>query len=105
MKCREAYPPPADLLKRLGIKPGAVPVIYKEKGCPECGGTGYKGRLGLHELLVMNDEIRKLITDSPSVEDLKAAARASGTRSLQTDGFLKVLKGLTSISEVVRVTT
>jgi type II secretory ATPase GspE/PulE/Tfp pilus assembly ATPase PilB-like protein len=105
MKCREAYPPPADLLKRLGLKPGAVPVIYKEKGCPECGGTGYKGRLGLHELLVFNDDIRKLITDSPSVEDLKAAARAAGTRSLQTDGFLKVLKGLTSLSEVVRVTT
>ncbi len=105
MKCREAYPPPPDLLKRLGLKPEAVPVIYKEKGCPECGGTGYKGRIGIHELMVMTDDIRKLITDSPSIEHLKAATRAAGTRSLQTDGFLKVLKGQTSISEVVRVTT
>jgi general secretion pathway protein E len=105
MKCREAYPPPPDLLKRLGLKPDAVPVIYKEKGCPECGGSGYKGRIGIHELMVVNDDIRKLITASPSIEHLKAATRAAGTRSLQTDGFLKVLKGQTSISEVVRVTT
>lgn len=107
MHCREPYAPPADLLARLGIKPGTVEKIYRErdKGCEQCGGTGYKGRIGLHELLVMNDDIRRLITPQPSVEDLRAAARHAGTRSLQTDGLLKVMRGVTSVKEVVRVTT
>jgi type II secretory ATPase GspE/PulE/Tfp pilus assembly ATPase PilB-like protein len=107
MHCREPYAPPADLLARLGIKPGTVEKIYREhaKGCEHCGGTGYKGRIGLHELLVMNDDIRRLITPQPSVEDLRAAARHAGTRSLQTDGLLKVMRGVTSMKEVVRVTT
>jgi type II secretory ATPase GspE/PulE/Tfp pilus assembly ATPase PilB-like protein len=104
-KCKEAYPPPPDLLKKFGLKPGSIEKIYREKGCEECGGSGYKGRVGLHELMVMNDDIRKLITAQPSVQDLKIAARKSGTRSLQTDGMMKVFKGITSINEVVRVTT
>jgi len=104
-QCKEAYPPPADLLQRLGVKPGVVKQIYREKGCEACGGSGYKGRLGLHELMVMNEDIRKLITAEPNINDLKVATRKAGTRSLQTDGFMKVLKGLTSINEIVRVTT
>jgi general secretion pathway protein E len=104
-ECKEGYPPPADLLKRFGVKPGAIPVIYREKGCGACGGSGYKGRLGLHELMVMNDDIRKLITAEPNMNDLKAAARKSGTRSLQTDGMMKVFKGVTSVNEIIRVTT
>jgi type II secretory ATPase GspE/PulE/Tfp pilus assembly ATPase PilB-like protein len=103
--CKEPYEPPADLLARLAIKPGVVKTIYREKGCEACGGSGYKGRTGLHELLVMNDEIRGLITAQPSIQDLRAAARRNQTRSLQTDGLLKVMKGLTSVNEVVRVTT
>jgi type II secretory ATPase GspE/PulE/Tfp pilus assembly ATPase PilB-like protein len=104
-QCKEAYPPPSDLLERLGIKPGVVKQIYREKGCDACGGSGYKGRLGLHELLVMNDDIRKLITAEPNMNDLKIAARKAGTRSLQTDGLMKVLKGLTSVNEIIRVTS
>jgi general secretion pathway protein E len=104
-ECKEGYPPPPDLLKRFGVKPGAIPQIYREKGCGACGGSGYKGRLGLHELMVMNDDIRKLITAEPDINELKVAARKSGTRSLQTDGMMKVFKGLTSVNEIVRVTT
>lgn len=103
--CKEPYPPPADLMAKLGIKPGTVEVIYREKGCDACGGTGYKGRTGLHELLVMNGEIGGLITAHPDVQALRAAARRNNTRSLQSDGLLKVFKGVTSISEVNRVTT
>lgn len=103
--CKEPYEPPADLLARLAIKPGVVKTIYREKGCEACGGSGYKGRTGLHELLVMNDEIRGLITAQPSIQNLRAAARKNQTRSLQTDGLLKVMKGLTSVNEVIRVTT
>jgi len=104
-RCKEPYPPPDELLKRLGVKPGVVQQIYREKGCDACGGTGYKGRLGLHELMVMNNDIRKLITADPAINELKAATRKAGTRSLQTDGLLKVLRGLTSVNEVNRVTT
>ncbi len=104
-KCREPYPPPNDLIKKVGLKPGVIKQIYKEKGCEECGNAGFKGRMGLHELMVMNDQIRELITDSPSIEELKRATRKAGTKSLQTDGLLKVLKGATSLTEVVRVTT
>jgi len=104
-QCKQAYEPPPELLKRLGVKPGVVKQIYREKGCDACGGSGYKGRLGLHELMGMNDDIRKLITAEPDINSLKAATRKAGTRSLQTDGFLKVLKGQTSVNEVIRVTT
>ncbi len=104
-QCKEAYPPPQDLLDRLGVKPGAIKQIYREKGCEACGGSGYKGRLGLHELMVMNDDIRKLITAEPNINELKQATRRAGTRSLQTDGLMKVLKGLTSVNEIIRVTS
>ena len=104
-QCRQAVAPPPDLLQKLGIKPTAVKHIYKERGCKACGNTGFKGRVGLHELLVMNDDIRGLIVPQPSMQDLRAAARRNKTRSLQTDGMLKVVEGITSISEVVRVTT
>jgi type II secretory ATPase GspE/PulE/Tfp pilus assembly ATPase PilB-like protein len=104
-QCKEAYPPPSDLLQRLGVKPGVIKQIYREKGCESCGGSGYKGRLGLHELMVMNDDIRKLITAEPNMNDLKIAARKAGTRSLQTDGLMKVIKGLTSVNEIIRVTS
>jgi len=87
------------------LKPGAIPHIYREKGCEQCGGTGYRGRTGVHELLVMNDAIRGLITPSPSVNDLKKAAVASGTLTLQIDGLMKVIQGETSVNEILRVTT
>lgn len=102
--CREPYEPPPDLLKKLGVPAGVVKTIFKSKGCDMCGQIGFKGRVGIHELMVMNDAIRSLITESPQVEALKRAARKAGTRSLQTDGLLKVLKGLTSVDEIVRVT-
>jgi general secretion pathway protein E len=105
IKCRQPNPPPPDLLKRMGLKPEMVKVIYTEKGCPECGGSGYKGRMGLHELLLMNDGIRGLITASPNIQELKVAAKKAGVVPLQMDGILKVLKGATTMSEVVRVTT
>ena len=103
--CREAYPPPPDFFKRTGLRPEVCKVIYRSKGCPECGNTGYKGRVGLHELMVVNPEIQGLITAHPNVTELRAAARKAGTRSLQTDGMLKVVAGVTSIDEVLRVTT
>lgn len=102
--CREPYAPPADLLKKLGVPNGVIKSIYKGKGCETCSEIGFKGRVGIHELLVMNDEVRSLVTESPQIEALKRAARKAGTKPLQIDGLLKVLKGLTSIDEIIRVT-
>ncbi len=103
--CKEPCAPPDGMLKKFKLKPGAVPHIYRAKGCDECGGTGYRGRMGIHELLVLNNEIRSLIRPSPSITDLKKAALDSGTLTLQLDGLLKVIQGETSVDEILRVTT
>jgi general secretion pathway protein E len=103
--CREPYATPQAILDRFKLPRNKVPHIYKEKGCVNCRGTGYRGRLGIHELLVMNDPVRQLITPQPSINDLRAVAGRNGTQFLKMDGLLKVLKGLTSIAEIQRVTT
>jgi type II secretory ATPase GspE/PulE/Tfp pilus assembly ATPase PilB-like protein len=103
--CREPYPTPPAILERFKLNRDRVPYIYKEKGCAKCRGTGYRGRLGIHELLVMSDPLRKLITAQPSINDLRGAAGHGGTQFLKLDGMLKVLKGQTSVTEVQRVTT
>jgi len=103
--CREPYATPQAILDRFKLPRNKVPYIYKEKGCVNCRGTGYRGRLGIHELLVMNDPVRQLIIPQPSINDLRAVAGRNGTQFLKVDGLLKVLKGLTSIAEIQRVTT
>lgn len=103
--CKEACEPPSGMLKKFNLKPGAIPHVFREKGCDKCGGTGYRGRTGIHELLVMNDAIRGLITTHPSINDLKKAAVQSGTHTLQIDGLFKVIQGETSVNEILRVTT
>ena len=78
--------------------------IYRAKGCRQCRGTGYSGRLGIYELLVTNDEIRVLASERRGTNEIRKAAIASGMRTLRQDGWLKVARGLTSIEEVLRVT-
>ena len=104
-KCKQKCAPPPGLLKKFKVRDGEIDHIYREKGCEHCRGTGFKGRMGIHELLVMNDGIRDLITSQPVVGDLKKAAIANGTQTLQIDGLMKVIKGQTSVSEILRVTT
>jgi len=78
--------------------------IYRPQGCRACRGTGYRGRLGIYELLVTNDDIRQLASDRASSQRVKKAAMAGGMRTLRQDGWLKVARGKTSIDEVLRVT-
>lgn len=104
--CREAYMPseeevPADF--PLEDYTAGQP-IYRAKGCRQCRGTGYAGRLGIYELLVTNDEIRVLASERRGTNEIRKAAIASGMRTLRQDGWLKVARGLTSIEEVLRVT-
>ncbi len=103
--CKERCSPPDGMVKKLNLKPGAVPLIYRERGCEKCGGSGYRGRMGIHELLVMNNDIRSLVRPSPSITDLRKAALKSGTLTLQIDGLFKVIQGETSVNEILRVTT
>ncbi len=103
-KCKEPYPAPAEFRQKLGVPEDKEVTIYREKGCPACHGTGYKGRTGVHELLVFDNAIRELLVAHPSIQAIRAAARKAGTRTLQEAGISKVLAGITSINEIVRVT-
>ncbi|MEW6214732.1 MAG: type II secretion system ATPase GspE [Nitrospirota bacterium] len=78
--------------------------LWAEKGCEYCSGTGYRGRIGIFELLLITDEIRELIMERATVRELKEKAVSSGMRTLRQDGIEKVKKGITTIDEVIRVT-
>lgn len=94
-------------LKELGIEPGSVKTpgtLFKGKGCQACGTTGYRGRLGIYEILEVNEKIRNFIASSDfKLDGLKNLARSLGMRSMFEDGLLKVGQGLTTIEEVMRV--
>ncbi len=104
--CKESYTPNVDELYALGLKGTETKdaKLYRGRGCKECNHSGYKGRIGIFELLNNTDEIRELIikkTPSPVIRDL---ARKNGMKLLREDGILKALEGITTISEVVRIT-
>ena len=103
-ECKEAYKPTPEFLKSAGIPADKVNVFYKEKGCPACNGTGYRGRTGVHELMIFDKAIRELIVGQPSIQAIRTAARKAGMRTLQEAGLLKVIAGITSVNEVIRVT-
>jgi general secretion pathway protein E len=102
--CKEPYMPKAEFLRKHGIPADKVKAFYREKGCPECHGTGYRGRTGVYELLIFDNTIRTLLSARPSIDDLRSAARKSGMRSLTESGLAKVLMGITSVNEIKRVT-
>lgn len=78
--------------------------FYKAKGCDKCNNEGYRGRLGIYEVLEMNESIGKLVTSNASADDIEKKAREEGMRTMGEDGFIKVVQGITSIEEVMRVT-
>ncbi len=77
--------------------------LYKGKGCESCGGTGYRGRIGIYELLVVTPEIQELITRRASSTELNRQGRKQGLKLLFDDGFEKVKAGMTTIEELMRV--
>jgi len=78
--------------------------VLRGKGCDRCRKTGYTGRLGIYELMVMDDSLRDLVTSNPDVTHLRKLCRERGLVTLRTDGFTKVMKGLTTVDEILRVT-
>ncbi len=106
--CKEPYKPKAEFLKSAGVPEDKVDVFYRppkdpEQVCATCGGTGYVGRTGIFELLVINDNLRELIRENPSANAIKAEARKNGLVYLREDGLRQVMVGKTSIEELVRV--
>ncbi len=108
--CCEMYVPTIDELVAARISPEMAQaregmVVYRKVGCPRCNRTGYKGRIGIYQLLVMNDELESLAALSATREDIDRAAYANGMRSLWDDGIAKAAAGLTSVEELARVVT
>jgi type IV pilus assembly protein PilB len=88
----------------LGVAPKKRIRVYKPVGCTKCFGTGYRGRVGLYEVLVVDDDLRDLVATGGTVLEIQRAARAKGVGSLRDDGVRKVLDGITSYLELLRVT-
>ena len=100
-KCKEAYYPPREVLLKYFRPEGLTDVpFFRGRGCPHCRGTGYRGRVAFHELVVITEEIRQMISDRRSVQEITRAAMKSGYRPLRYDGLNKVLLGLTTIEEI-----
>ncbi|MCD6309982.1 MAG: Flp pilus assembly complex ATPase component TadA, partial [Candidatus Eremiobacteraeota bacterium] len=102
-KCREAYPAPKDVVEMLGLPYTEDLKFYKGKGCKTCGFTGYHGRTGIFEVLTLNDPIKDLIYKEASALAITEAARKHGMKMLMEDAINKVLKGITTPEEVLRV--
>ena len=103
--CRTPYRPTQDELSRLGIIPDSLPggTLFRGGGCPSCLETGYKGRQGIYELFVLDDEIAHLVNTREDAATIREAGRKKGMRTLIDDGRRKVLEGVTTIEEVLRV--
>jgi type IV pilus assembly protein PilB len=104
--CRTKFEPSADLLMELNLTPDMVrgKDFFYGKGCDRCNNTGHRGRFGIHELLVMSDDMRDLISSGASTDALRNAARKMGMHTLRDSGMRALHRGLTTIEEVVRET-
>lgn len=104
--CKEGYEPDHnDLPSDFPLEEaGQVPIVYRGKGCRGCRQTGYRGRTGIHELLVTTDEIRDLIVNRTNASHIRSEALQQGMITLRRDGWRKVLEGITTLDEVTRVT-
>jgi general secretion pathway protein E len=101
--CRTPYKPPAEEQQTYEKEMGnASTIFYTGTGCNLCANTGYRGRIGVYELIVMSEEIRKMLRSHASTSDIRAQAMAEGMVTMKHDGMLKVKEGITSVSEVMR---
>jgi len=105
-KCKEAYTPSETELMELALTPEDIKdrQFYRGTGCEFCKNTGYKGRTGLYEIMVLDDEMRDMIMKSASTQVLREAARKRGSRSLRQAGLMSIYDGITTIDEVVQET-
>ncbi len=105
-QCKEVYAPDTKVLQALGINEieAAGMTFYKGAGCPKCNGIGYKGRMGIFEMFVVNEELQQMIYEARTLVELRQKARELGMRTMREDGIRKVGSGLTTADEVLKVT-
>jgi len=106
LSCKEAYTPSLEQLMELELRPEDVKdrVFYYGKGCENCNNTGYKGRQGIYEIMLLDDEMRDMIVKHASTQILRHESKKRGMRTLRTSGLMAIYDGVTSIEEVVRET-
>lgn len=105
-KCKEPYTATEQELMHAQFPydpTQGLPTLYRPAGCTSCGGTGYKGRMALHEVMTVTEQIERMVTEHASSEEVARVARDQGMVTLRTDGMAKVRMGLTSVAEVLRV--
>src|SRR5947209_3357584 len=105
-KCKEPYIPEAAELATLAWDSDSadeLPTLYRAVGCPACGRTGFHGRFAIHEVLLVTEEVERLIVDRAHTEDIKKVALAQGMKTLRQTGMAQALAGTTSIEEILRV--
>jgi type IV pilus assembly protein PilB len=107
VNCRRQYTPPAEILRALDISETAAAAIpfYKAVGCDQCNHTGYRGRIGVYEVMRITDRLRRLISARATEDQIRDAALAAGMISLGEDGLAKVKSGVTTAEELLRVVT
>jgi len=103
-ECKELHRPLPELLEQLKIKEKTSLEFYREKGCSRCRNTGYGGRIGIFEMLLPDEEIKKLIDKKSSSGEIRELMIRQGRKTLRDDGLEKLVKGITSLSEILRVT-
>ena len=101
-ECREPFTPTAEQLAEIGIR--GEHSVFRPVGCSRCNHTGYHGRLGIFELMLVDDDLRALVTQNTDAKTIKRRAMEKGMQTLRADGARKVLEGITSIAEVLRAT-
>ena len=107
-ECRAPHEPLPEELRELGLDPEAPEVraaqFYRPVGCPQCRDSGYRGRTGIYELMMVGDDIRALVMQRADAGQIRRKAMLQGMRTLRMDGALKTISGATSVEEVLRVT-
>ena len=102
-KCKQSYEPPRNIRKALERMGYEMETFYRGVGCRNCRNTGFRGRIGIHELLVVSDQLRDAIVSSPSIGPLRQIAARAGMVSLPHDGFRKIREGITTVEEVLYI--
>jgi general secretion pathway protein E len=103
-RCAEPVAYEEEYLRELGIPMDPPPVLYRGKGCEHCRQTGYRGRVAIYEICVLSEQLRRLVVKKATGTEMKARAVGDGMGTLRTDGWRRVLRGQTTIEEVLRVT-
>jgi type IV pilus assembly protein PilB len=106
--CKEAYQPTDEMMRRLEFPEEAVEHwreirLFRPKGCSRCSNTGYRGRMGIYEVMPVTEAVERLIVERKSADEIWRVAKAEGMTSLREDGLDRVLQGMTSIEEISRV--